>query len=59
LGIEDMGMGMGMDIFGYGYRYGYLGLKKPGIPKMAMDMGIPEPGITVGDSSIIKVVLLE
>jgi hypothetical protein len=29
----------------YGYGYGYLGMKKPGILKMGMGMGIPEPGI--------------
>ena len=38
-------------ISGYGYRYGYLGMKKPGIPKMGMGMGIPEPGISNTDIS--------
>ena len=31
--------------YGYGYGYRYLGMKKPGIPKMGIGMGIPEPGI--------------
>jgi hypothetical protein len=30
---------------GYEYGYGYLGMKKLGIPKTGMGMGMLEPGI--------------
>ena len=40
-----MGMGMGIFKKWVWVRVWVLGMKKPGIPKMGMGMGIPEPGI--------------